>query len=125
MATLDASPIPNTRITSGVIARPPERQPKHGAGRGADEKADDGRTEGEADIGESVAVGEECDQRLPNRAWLRPEEAVDPAAIGRDLPQRDDDDQTADLGGDERPGRPIFLHREAADFSRGPQGQRW
>ena len=51
----------------GIVARPPERQAEQRAARGAEQKAEDRRTEGEADIGPGVAFGEEFDQRV--RRW--------------------------------------------------------
>ena len=54
------------------------------------------------------------DQCLADRARLRPEEGVDPAGARADLPERDDADQDADLRRDDRPGRPVLLHRQAA-----------
>src|SRR5262249_17884830 len=102
----------------GVIARPPERQAEQRSCRRADEKAENGRAEGEADVGPGIAGGEEDRQRVGNRARLRPEESIDPAGAGADFPKRERADKDADLRGDERPGRPILLHRQAPDCGR-------
>ena len=101
-----------------VVARPPERQAEQRARGGADQEAEDGRAEGEADVGPGVAGGEEDRERLGDRARLRPEERVDPAGARADLPERRPAHQNADLRDDERPGRPVLLHRQAPDRAR-------
>ena len=56
---------------------------------------------------------------LGDGARLRPEKGVDPAGARPDFPERERADQNADLRGDESPGRPVLLHRQAPDRPRG------
>src|SRR5262249_59929249 len=102
----------------GGVAGPPERQAEQRSRRRADKKAENGRAEGETDVGPSVAGREEDLRRVGDRARLRPEESIDPADAGTDFPKRERADEDADLRGDERPGRPILLHGQAPDGGR-------
>src|SRR5205823_2608004 len=76
-----------------IVARPPERQAEQRTRRGADDEAEDGRAERKADVGPSIAFGEEDDERLPDRARLRPKEGIEPAGARRYLPAADHGDQ--------------------------------
>src|SRR5262249_447840 len=87
--------------------------------------AENGRAEGEADVGPGVAGREEDLHGVGDRARLRPEESIDPAGAGADFPERERADEDADLRGDERPGRPILLHRQAPDCGRPRRFRLW
>jgi hypothetical protein len=94
-----------------IIPRPPERQAESGPREGSEEKAEDGRTKREGDIRDGIAGGEEDRERVVDRARLRPEERVDEAVVGADLPQRHDADQDGDLHRHNDEGRPVALYR--------------